>query len=179
MAFYLSTKGVLHPYDFRYLQGDFEKARLEPTLIAGNRESSKDDSENKIKTDFYAIDVMSSPIRSMSNESTLDEIRALMKKYSIRHIPISDNKKFAGMISDRDLLKLDMSGTFSFIKAKDVMNTLVIVCNEETPLAHIARVLLEEKISALPVINSEKNLSGIISRSDILKVVIYNKLVLR
>jgi CBS domain-containing protein len=170
----MSTKGVLHHYDFRYLQGDFEKARLEPTLITGHTKKVAEE-----KKDFYAIDVMSSPVKSLPVDETLENVRNLMKKEDIRHIPIVDNHKFVGIISDRDLLKLDMSGTFSFLKAQDVMNTVVIVADDETPLAHIARVLLEEKISAIPIINKKHALCGIISRSDILKVIVYNRLVLK
>lgn len=176
MAFYLSTNGILHPYDFNYLKNDFEKARLEPTLVHGE---SKHESKAGTKVDFFAIDVMSSPVKTLSVDSKLEDVRTLMKLDGIRHVPITKNGKFIGMISDRDLLKLDLAGTFSFLKAEDAMNTLVVVASEETSLAHIARVLLEEKISALPVINDKHHLTGIISRSDILKIVIYNRLVLK
>ena len=181
MSFFMSTKGVLHPYQFRYLLGDFEKARLEPTLISGPSQKNNENKNNdkKVEKTFFAIDVMTSPVKTLPVEAKLEQVRDLMKESGIRHIPITAHNKFIGMISDRDLLKLDMSGTFSFLKAIDAMNTLVIVALDETPLAHVARVLLEEKISALPVINKDHHLVGIISRSDILKVVIYNKLVLK
>ena len=84
-----------------------------------------------------------------------------------------------GMISDRDLLKVELAGTFLYLKAEDIMTTVLVVAEEETPLAHIARVLLEEKISALPIIDKSHKLVGMISRSDILKAVVYNRLVLK
>lgn len=171
----MSTKGVLHPYDFRYLQGDFEKARLEPTQVHGLVKTHG----NENKKDFYAIDVMNKPVKTLDIHAKLEDVRTLMKIDNIRHVPITDKNKFIGIISDRDLLKLDMSGTFSFLKAEDAMNTIVIVADEETPLAHIARVLLEEKISAIPIVNKNFHLTGMITRSDILKVVIYNQLVLK
>jgi acetoin utilization protein AcuB len=176
MSFFLSTKGTLHPYNFKYLNGEFERARMEPTLISGHKKEEKNAQK---KEDFFAIDVMSHPVRKESVDTPLDDIRDLMKKHNIRHIPIIENKKFVGLVSDRDLLKLDMSGTFAFLTAKDIMTTVVVVAHENTPLAHVARVLLEEKISAIPIIDDNHHLTGIVSRSDILKAVIYNQLVMK
>lgn len=116
MAFFLSTKGQLHPYQFKYLKGDFEKARLERT-----------------------------------------EIRSEFSKKMPRTLPLEQTDFFA----------------------IDIMTSVLVVAEEETPLAHVARVLLEEKISALPIIDKSHRLVGIISRTDILKTVVYNRLVLK
>lgn len=178
MAFYLLTNGHLHPYQFKYLEGAFEKARLERTQVHTEpRDFVSTLPENK--KDFYAIDVMNKPVHSLSADSLLSEVQNEMKKYQIRHIPITHEHKIRGIISDRDLLKVEVSGTFYFLKAADVMTTVLVVAHEETPLAHVARVLLEEKISALPIIDKQHHLVGMISRSDILRAVVYNRLILR
>ena len=179
MAFFLSTKGLLHPYHFKYLDGDFEKARLERTEIHSGFTQKIPKSLPEEKKEFFAIDIMNHPIFSMTVNSSLEKVREEMKSRQIRHIPIMHNQKIIGMISDRDLLKVDLSGTFSFLKAEDIMTTVLIVAEEETPLAHVARVLLEEKISALPIINKSHSIVGMISRTDILKAVVYNRLVLK
>lgn len=179
MSFYLSTKGQLHPYQFRYLEGEYEKARLERTLIH---------SETAIKTpqtlplnqkEFFAIEVMQNPVFSLPLDSLLERVRDEMKTRNIRHVPIVKDHKLIGMISDRDLLRVDLSGTFLFLKAEDIMTTVLVVAEEETPLAHVARVLMEEKLSALPIIDKSHKLVGIISRTDILRAVVYNRLVLK
>lgn len=175
----MATKGILHPYQFRYLDGDFEYVRLEPTLISDKAKLIAPPKHSTDKSDFYAIDIMTSPVKVLSQKASLDEVRNLMREKGIRHIPIIENHKFLGIISDRDLLKMDLSGTFAFLKAEDIMNTVVVVAHEETPLAHIAKVMLEEKISAIPVVNESHQLTGMITRSDILEVVIYNRLVLK
>lgn len=173
----MSTKGVLHSCEFPYLKGELANVRLEPTLILGsdNKKQVQKDANSK---ELFAIDVMQKSIKSLPVSTHLDKVREMMKTHSIRHVPITDNKKLVGMISDRDLLKVDMSGTFAFLEAKDVMTTLIIVTTDETPLAHVARVLLEEKISSIPVIDKSNHLAGIITRSDILQVVINNRLVM-
>jgi CBS domain-containing protein len=122
------------------------------------------------QVDFFAIDVMNKPVLSKSIDSHLDEIRDLMKKHNIRHVPLIKDHMITGMISDRDLLKVELAGTFLYLKAEDIMTTVLVVAEEETPLAHIARVLLEDK---------SHKLVGMISRSDILRAVVYNRLVLK
>ena len=177
MSFFLSTKGHLHPYNFHYLQGDFEKARLERTLVHGEQKLPATLEESKV--DFFAIDVMAKPPLVKSSTSTLSEVKTLMSDKGIRHVPIVENHKVLGMISDRDLLKVDLSSSFAFLKAEDVMSTVLILAHEDTPLAHIARVLLEEKLSCLPVIDSAHKIVGMISRTDILRAVVYNRLVIK
>jgi CBS domain-containing protein len=179
MSFFLSTNGQLHSYHFKYLDGDFEKARLEKTEVHLELLNSTPKTAPLKQKEFYAIEVMNSPVITLAPSSLLEIVRETMKNYNIRHIPIIKNKKILGMISDRDLLKIDLSGTFPFLHAQDIMTSVLIVANEETPLAHIARVLMEEKISAIPIINAKNELIGMISRTDILKAVIYNRLILK
>lgn len=179
MAFFMSMKGVLHPYTFHYLSKEADKVRLEPTLIHGQPKKDQDKKhEDQIK-EFFAIDIMSKKIVSLDEESPLQEVKNLMQKNEIRHIPIIGDKKFKGIISDRDLLKVDMSGTFNFLKAKDVMSDVVVIADEETTVAHLAKVFLMEKISCMPIINQKHNLSGMVTRSDILSVIVNNQLILR
>jgi len=179
MAFFMSMKGVLHPYTFHYLSKEADKVRLEPTLIHGQPKNEQDKKHIGQIKEFFAIDIMSKKIVSLDEESHLQEVKNLMQKNEIRHIPIIGDKKFKGIISDRDLLKVDMSGTFNFLKAKDVMSDVVVIADEETTVAHLAKVFLMEKISCIPIINQKHNLSGMVTRSDILSVIVNNQLILR
>lgn len=179
MSFYMSTNGQLHPYNFNYLEGGFPKPRLEKTAIHSEVKKETQAPRLEKQIDFYAINVMTTSIVTEDPNTSLDKIKELMKKFGMHHIPISSDNKLLGIISDRDLLKINKISTFYFLRAKNIMTTVLIVCDEETPLSHIAKVLLEEKISCLPVINKDKKLTGIISRSDILRTIIENRLVLQ
>jgi len=53
--------------------------------------------------------------------------------------------------------------------AKEVMTTDVIVAKEQDSIADVAKLLIEERIGGLPVINSENKVVGIISETDIIK----------
>ena len=177
MGFYISTNGIIHPYHFSYLEGAVAPQRMEKTKIHSSEVISTTSSVDK-PIAFYSIQVMQSPVISFKMNTPVQEIKEKMKTLGIRHIPIINNSKLVGMVSDRDILKINNSGTFHFLKAKDIMSSVVLVCDEETPLAHFAKVLLEEKVSCLPVIDKNQFLIGIISRTDILKVIINNRVLI-
>lgn len=174
MPFFMSTKGHLHPYQFEYLSELFEKARLEKTLISG---AAPEEKHKRSEKEFFAIEIMSHPVITYSIETTCIEIKKEMEKRDIRHIPITDDKKIIGLISDRDLLKISSHKDLKKIRVDEIMTTVLIVAHQETPMAHIARVLVEEKISALPIIDDQDKIVGIITQADILRTLIYNKLV--
>ena len=179
MAFFLSTNGQIHPYQFSYLAGDFEKARLEKTQIHSEIKLENKMPLSEIQKDFYAIDIMKKTPFSVSSNIKIELIRYEMRQRDIRHVPVVDEGVIKGVVSDRDLLKVNQAGTFFFMKAKHIMSNVVVISEEETPIAHIARVFLEEKISAIPVIGKTQKLTGIITVSDILSAIIYNRLVMK
>lgn len=55
------------------------------------------------------------------------------------------------------------------MKAKDVMTGNVFTVRADTPVPEIARLLLERHISALPVVDAENRLLGIVSESDLMR----------
>ena len=176
MGFYLSKKGLIHPIHFSYLESEATPKRLEKTKIH-SQENEYSTSTVEKSTHLFAIEVMQSPVVSFNWDTPIEKIKNSMEHLGIRHIPILNDLKLIGMISDRDILKINNSGTFHFLKAKDIMTTIVLVCDEETPLIHFSKVLIEEKISCLPVIDKNHFLVGIISRTDILKVIIDDRIV--
>jgi CBS domain-containing protein len=179
MSFFLSTNGILRAYQFDYLSELENSNRLDKTKVHADKESSHAPKMYFEQVDLYAVDIMNCPVFSMQRTSHLDMIRQEMQLKKIRHVPIVNEKKLLGMISDRDLLKLNLSGAFSFLKAEEIMTKVIVVVEEETPIAQIARVLVQENISALPVINKKHELTGMISRTDILKAVVGHRLVAR
>ena len=174
----MSTNGQLHPYNFEYLKGVVKKNRLEKTVIHSETSTIPRTQSKERPVDFYAIDIMTSHLTTEPPETSIKIIKEKMMVLGAHHIPIVQNFKLLGLISDRDLLKIDQSSTFYFLKATDVMTTVLVVCDEDTPIEHIAKVLLEERISCLPVVDKNHKLTGLITRTDILRVVIENRLIL-
>jgi acetoin utilization protein AcuB len=105
----------------------------------------------------------------------------LMKKERIRRIPVVEkNGKLAGIVSDKDLLRVSPSPAttlsafeipylLSKVKVSDVMTKNVITVNEDTPIEDAARIMVDNKIGGLPVVNEDGVVVGIITETDIFK----------
>jgi CBS domain-containing protein len=85
------------------------------------------------------------------------------------------------MLSDRDLSRVTVELALSGKKGSAYLGNVtietyvshpVLVAAPEATLPAIARVLLEERIGAIPVVSEEKEILGMITRSDILRVIV-------
>ena len=100
--------------------------------------------------------------RETELHSTAEE---LLKKYNISHLPIINSEdRLVGMVSDRDLLKAK-----SNLKLSEFMTSEVLTCFEVTRIQDISKIMLHEKISAIPIISDNYELVGIVTKNDILR----------
>jgi acetoin utilization protein AcuB len=126
--------------------------------------------------------IMSSPVLTLPVTASLSQAWEVVHAKRFRHIPIlgADDSVF-GILSDRDLFRGTMesilSGTTWSTKQVDtpirnLVSHPVLVASPEAELRAIARVLLEERIGALPIVSEAGDLVGMITRSDILRVLV-------
>ncbi len=104
-----------------------------------------------------------------------------MKQKRIRRMPVVDKHgKLVGIVSDKDLLRASPSPATSLsvweityllskVKVSDVMTRQVITIAEDTPLEDAARIMVDNKIGGLPVVNAQGAVVGIITETDIFK----------
>jgi acetoin utilization protein AcuB len=104
-----------------------------------------------------------------------------MKKERIRRMPVVDkNGKLVGIVSDKDLLRASPSPATSLsvweityllskLKVSDVMTKKVITVLENTPIEDTARIMVDNKIGGLPVVDASNSVVGIITETDIFK----------
>jgi acetoin utilization protein AcuB len=136
------------------------------SLISSYQKSEKSFAEQKKR--FYARDIMSSPVKHITKNSPVAMAHELLKQFGFRHLPVVDERQImCGMLSDRDILSAQQNN-----RCEEVMQKKVIVCEEQTSIHEIAIILLREKINALPVVNQQREVSGIVTLTDILKHVI-------
>ncbi len=106
----------------------------------------------------------------------------VMKKSAIRHLLVTAGKKLLGIVTDRDIRLVRPSPATSLsiyeihyllekLKVKEIMTKKVVTVEPETPIAEAARLLLNRRIGALPVLKGGE-LVGIISETDMLQALI-------
>ncbi len=111
----------------------------------------------------------------------IHEALQIMRREKIRRLPVLDeNDRLVGIVAEKDLLYASPSSAkalnvyeLQYLLAKltvgDIMTRNVITTTEFTPLEEAAKVMVDNKIGALPVMRGDK-LVGIITETDIFKV---------
>ena len=123
---------------------------------------------------FYAEQIMTSPVVTLSPDNTVDQAFKLFHQHKFRHLPvITADKRLQGIISDRDILKIlgNRNTEAKKEKVSTVMTTKVLTAIRKTDIRYITRIFVENHFGSMPVMD-ERQLVGIITRSDILKAVI-------
>jgi CBS domain-containing protein len=98
----------------------------------------------------------------------LRDVASEMKKRDIGVLPVGDNERLVGMITDRDIAVRGISqGLGPEASVSDVMSTEVKYCFESDNIGDLAKRMADEQIRRLPVLNDKKRLVGIISLGDL------------
>lgn len=105
----------------------------------------------------------------VSPDTSLVEIAKLMQKNGIGAVPIGENDRLIGMVTDRDIVcrglaKEDFNAQRA--TARDVMTSGIHCCSEDDDLAKATQHMEELNVRRLPVIDQEKRMIGVISRHD-------------
>ena len=123
--------------------------------------------ENNIIGDFMIKNIMSYKIISGNTNNSFKEISALMKDNNIGFIPIKENNKYIGVITDRDLsLALsNINNINDSIKSYITNNIVYIDINDS--INNVLKLMRDNKIKRL-MVKEKDNIVGILSLSDIL-----------
>ena len=127
-------------------------------------------------------DWMTDTVLAVDTYDSIAIARQLMAKHRVNQLPVLDNDQLVGLVTDRDIrdayptsMMIDQTKAIdSFAKkvtVEEVMTHDVLIVRPETPLAAAVGLLRKHRIGSLPVVQ-DKNLVGIITRSDILDFVL-------
>jgi CBS domain-containing protein len=142
-----------------------------------------------------ASDIMTSPVLTVGPDSQVREIAALLLKHRISGVPVVDDGRLAGFVSEGDLLHREEIGTdrnpragswwlrlfggddspADYVKsharrARDIMTREVVSVGPDTPLAEIAALLEKRRIKRVTVLRDGK-LVGIVSRANLVQAI--------
>jgi acetoin utilization protein AcuB len=123
---------------------------------------------------------MSKPVITTSPDLPITEALSMMKQDHIRRMPVMQDGKLVGIVSDKDLLNAspspatslsvwEMNYLLSKITVKDVMTKKVLTVAENTPIEEAARIMADNKIGGMPVLRDGK-VVGMITETDLFKV---------
>jgi CBS domain-containing protein len=114
-------------------------------------------------------DVMTKNVEVVRPDSTLQEAAQKMKSLDVGPLPVCENDKLIGMLTDRDITVraaaegLDPKQT----KVREVMSEEMVTCMEDQDVQEAAAIMRSKQIRRVPVLNREKRLVGIVSLGDL------------
>ena len=101
----------------------------------------------------------------------LQDALELMKKHSIRHLPVVDDAQLVGFITESDIRQFFFPSMVEDIPVHQVMVLNPITINANASIEMAARLIHDYKIGGLPVLDKKK-LVGVITASDLLSAFI-------
>jgi len=130
---------------------------------------------------MLASDLMTPEPATVTPKASVAEVWDVMREADIRHVPVVEGGRLVGMLSDRDLARLDLVRVLN-VEGVDalqqalatpvlgVMQPDVIFVEPDAEAVEVIDLLLDHKIGALPVVETgTRNVIGIISYVDVLR----------
>ena len=116
-------------------------------------------------------EAMTREVRVASPGQTIREVARIMAEIDAGVLPVGDNDRLVGMITDRDIaIRAVAQGKGPDTPVRDVMTTeKVLYCYDDEDLAQVAQNMGEQQVRRLPVVNREKRLVGIVSLGDVVQ----------
>lgn len=123
--------------------------------------------------------IMRSPVIHLEGSASLNEAWLKVTREAIHHLAlVNANGELEGMISDRDLLA-EAAGVgplsreedwvdLARVEVRQLIKTPLITAQASTDIRDLARLMLKHKVRAVPILDEEQALIGLVTRSDLL-----------
>jgi CBS domain-containing protein len=111
---------------------------------------------------------MSRDVQVAAPNQSLREVAQMMKKCDAGFIPVGENDRLIGMITDRDIVvRAVAEGRDPDTKVSDAMSQEVLYCFDDEEIDVVSGQMAELKVRRLPVLNRDKRLVGVVSLGDL------------
>ncbi|WP_374687746.1 CBS domain-containing protein [Promineifilum sp.] len=132
-------------------------------------------------------DWMSTEVVTITPDTTLPEAHQIMTNEEIRRLPVVDSDgRLVGIVTIGDVRSAEpspatslsiweMNYLLSTLKVEKIMTTTPWTITAEATIGEAARMMLEHRVSGLPVVDEEHHVIGIITESDIFSMVVLHE----
>jgi acetoin utilization protein AcuB len=130
---------------------------------------------------MIARDLMTPDPLTVSPQASIADVWDLMREVDVRHLPVVDAGVLVGMVSDRDVARVDLARLLKVEGAEalreelatpvvQIMSPDVIAVGPEAEIGEVIDLLIDHKIGAVPVVDEDtREVLGIISYVDVLR----------
>jgi CBS domain-containing protein len=112
-------------------------------------------------------DLMSRDVKVISPDMTIGEAAKKMRDGDFGMMPVGENDRMIGTISDRDIaIRAVAEGKDAGTKVRDVMTEGIAWAYEDDSVEKAAAIMSKRQVRRLPVVNRDKRLVGIVALGD-------------
>lgn len=126
-----------------------------------------DSMSTQLQTEKSAAEVMTTPVRTIRPEISMEEAGRIMLRYTLDGLVVMDNEKLVGIVSKRDVDKA-RHHKLGHAPVRGFMSFPVFTVNTESRLSEIQSIMVAEDIGRLPVLDGNGKLVGIVGRRELL-----------
>jgi acetoin utilization protein AcuB len=91
----------------------------------------------------------------------------MMQKLRIRHLPVVEEGRLVGIISDRDLLKRPPDTSCG-----EAMTAAPVTCLSNASVSQVAQLMLQHKIDSIPIVSYSGTLTGLVTSTDLIALLV-------
>ena len=129
---------------------------------------------------MFVINRMTKNPMTVTADTKVDEVAHLMKKHNFRRLPVVDDGKLVGFLSDSDLMRVapspattlsryEINSLLAKICVRDIMKKDVVSVNVGATIEEAALIMYKNKIGGMPVVSNMGAVVGVITETDIFK----------
>lgn len=113
-------------------------------------------------------DIMTRDVHLLGPDQTIREAASIMADIDAGALPVGENDRLVGMITDRDIVvRAVAKGKSLDTRVADVMSKEVLYCFDTDDIDAVARNMGKSQVRRLPVVNRDKRLVGVVSLGDL------------
>lgn len=117
---------------------------------------------------MYVADVMTTEVDSCTPDSTCKEVAKKMKELDVGVIPICENEKLAGIVTDRDLVIKGIANDLSADSpVSELLTNIVVKGTKKMSIEEAVEIMSHEQIRRLPIVDESEKLVGMVSLGDL------------
>jgi CBS domain-containing membrane protein len=129
-------------------------------------------------------DAMTRDVVTVDENDTLVNLLGSLKALCFRHLPVTDDDRLIGLITETDLLGIAASNLLPHhaaqdralqerVRVRDIMVRDVVTVSPDSSLKEAGRLLLKQRFGCLPVVDANSQLLGILTMSDFVKAIVH------
>jgi CBS domain-containing protein len=113
-------------------------------------------------------DTITRDVRTIAASSTIREAARLMAEIDAGSLPVSENERLVGMLTDRDIaVRAVAAGKGPDTTVGEAMSPEVLYCYDDQDIDEVCENMADEQVRRLPVVDRDKKLVGIVSLGDL------------